>query len=206
MDWWTAIAAEREELAGFLATLEPAEWDAPSLCTQWRVRDVVGHMVAGATTRTSRSIANVVRYGFRVNALISAHGIEIGSRPAPDLLASYRETIGSRRHLSIIPPPALLTDVVVHAQDIRRPLGKRRVIPEAHARAVAKALRRNVFLGVPRRIRGLRLRATDLDWTHGDGPEVAGPIEALIVAMAGRAAALDDLTGEGKATLAARYA
>ena len=62
----------------------------------------------------------------------------------------------------------------------------------------------NPRLGAGRRIRGLALRATDVDWTHGSGPEVTGPGEALLMAMTGRPAALDDLEGPGKATLAQR--
>lgn len=63
---------------------------------------------------------------------------------------------------------------------------------------------RNPRLGARRRIRGLRLRATDIDWTHGHGPEVTGPGEALLMAMSGRPTALADLDGPGLATLAER--
>ena len=52
------------------------------------------------------------------------------------------------------------------------------------------------------RARGVRLVASDLDWSHGRGPEVRGPGEALLMAMAGRRAALDDVDGPGKAKLA----
>jgi len=55
------------------------------------------------------------------------------------------------------------------------------------------------------RARGVRLIATDLDWSHGDGPELRGTGEAVLMVMAGRAAALDDLDGPGKAKLAQRF-
>ena len=64
----------------------------------------------------------------------------------------------------------------------------------------------NLFV-VDRRRRlghGLRLVATDLSWSKGDGPEVAGTGEALLMAIAGRAAAIRDLTGPGVAILAER--
>jgi hypothetical protein len=51
---------------------------------------------------------------------------------------------------------------------------------------------------------GYKLTATDMDWSHGSGPEVIGPAEALVMMMAGRLGALDDLSGEGKAVLATR--
>ena len=51
---------------------------------------------------------------------------------------------------------------------------------------------------------GLRFVATDLDWSHGEGQEVYGPGEALLVAVAGRASALGDLSGDGVDELARR--
>ena len=59
-------------------------------------------------------------------------------------------------------------------------------------------------LGNKKRVAGLKLAATDIDWTFGDGPEVRGTGEALLLAICGRKAALDDLEGEGVATLRSR--
>lgn len=53
-----------------------------------------------------------------------------------------------------------------------------------------------------RRARGVRLVATDIEWTHGSGPEVNGTGEALLMAMAARSDALNDLTRPGKPVLA----
>jgi hypothetical protein len=53
---------------------------------------------------------------------------------------------------------------------------------------------------------GIRAVATDLDWQHGDGPEIRGPGEALLLALAGRADALDELDGPGLAALEPRVA
>jgi hypothetical protein len=62
----------------------------------------------------------------------------------------------------------------------------------------------NVLIGGKRRVEGLTLRATDADWSHGSGPVVEGPAMSLLMATAGRGVALDDLSGEGLATLRAR--
>jgi hypothetical protein len=56
------------------------------------------------------------------------------------------------------------------------------------------------------RATGLRFTATDVTWTHGDGPEVQGPGEAILLALAGRPVALDELTGDGLASLRGRVA
>jgi hypothetical protein len=61
-------------------------------------------------------------------------------------------------------------------------------------------------VGTKKRIAGLRLRATDVDWSHGDGPEVTGPGLSLLVAMTGRPGGLDALSGEGLATMRSRTA
>jgi len=37
--------AERADLAALLTTLTPEQWDSPSLCAKWRVRDVVAHVI-----------------------------------------------------------------------------------------------------------------------------------------------------------------
>jgi uncharacterized protein (TIGR03083 family) len=103
------------------------------------------------------------------------------------------------------PVIAMLGEVVVHGDDIRRPLGLEHRVPEAALRAVADNWKNsNILIGAKRRIAGLRLRATDTDWVHGDGPGVAGPLQSLVLAMTGRKGSHADLSGDGVATLAAR--
>jgi uncharacterized protein (TIGR03083 family) len=95
--------------------------------------------------------------------------------------------------------------VLIHGQDICRPLGIRRELPPAHLLAVAEFVKDDVQrFGAKKRIEGFTLRATDMDWSHGQGPAVLGPAEALVMMMAGRSAALDDLSGEGTAELRER--
>lgn len=57
-----------------------------------------------------------------------------------------------------------------------------------------------------KRADGLRLAATDVEWSHGEGPEVHGTGEAILLALTGRPVVLDELTGDGVATLRARIA
>jgi uncharacterized protein (TIGR03083 family) len=37
---------ERSDLAEFLSTLRPEDWQAPSLCDGWTVKDVVAHVIS----------------------------------------------------------------------------------------------------------------------------------------------------------------
>jgi uncharacterized protein (TIGR03083 family) len=97
-------------------------------------------------------------------------------------------------------PEAPLTDVVVHGQDIARPLGIDRPVATEVSTVVldflvsSKAARGFVPRG---RTSDLALVATDTDWRHGQGPEVHGPAIALLLAIAGRASALAELSGDG---------
>jgi len=99
----------------------------------------------------------------------------------------------------------MLGEIIVHGEDIRRPLGLTHSAPEAALIAVADSWKNsNILIGAKRRIAGLRLRATDSTWTHGEGPEVSGPMASLVLAMSGRKGALSDLSGDGLRTLMAR--
>jgi len=48
-----------------------------------------------------------------------------------------------------------------------------------------------------KRAKGLRLVARDIGWWSGTGPEVDGPGEAILMALNGRAGAVEELGGEG---------
>jgi uncharacterized protein (TIGR03083 family) len=100
-------------------------------------------------------------------------------------------------------------ELMIHQQDIRRPLGIPREIPSGRLVAVLHTCLGRVdslIIGVKARshARGLTLFATDIDWSWGAGPEVRGPAEAILMAVAGRAHAVGELTGAGATTLASR--
>ena len=121
------------------------------------------------------------------------------------VLSALRNAAANRKPGLAARPVRGLTHVLVHGQDICRPLGIKRDLPEAHLVPVADFVKDDVHIfGAKKRIAGLKLTATDMDWSHGNGPEVTGPAEALVMMMAGRLVALDDLSGEGKAALVAR--
>jgi uncharacterized protein (TIGR03083 family) len=194
--------AERADLADFLTTLTPQDWQAPSLCSKWTVKDVVAHVVSyedlGALGLLERFVKGRI---VRANQV----GVDEFAALSPDqLLAFLRDHLQPRGLTARFGGMIALVDGTIHHQDIRRSLGRPRSVPADRLERVLDLVPGNPRLGAGRRIRGLRLRASDVDWTHGDGPEVTGPGEALLMAMTGRRAALADLTGPGHATLAAR--
>jgi uncharacterized protein (TIGR03083 family) len=205
-DVWAEVSKERLDLADLLETLSPEEWDAPSLCERWRVRDVVAHIVEGAGKLSfGRTITGFVKSGFNLNKMIGNAGIEAGNEPTEDLLRKLREVATSETTPPMTKPIDMLTDAMIHTQDIRRPLNKPRQIPEDRLRIVLDAMKsQQPFVGAKKRIAGLTLTATDIEWSTGEGPEVRGPGEALLMAMVGRTSALDDLSGDGVATIRTR--
>jgi uncharacterized protein (TIGR03083 family) len=205
MSTWDAIRAERATLVDALAGLTDDVWDRPSLCTGWRVRDVVGHLIATAEMTPPRFFGRMIANGFRFQQMAQRDIRRVTEgRGNADLVATYRSLLDAR---SAPPGPTVswLGETIVHGEDVFRALGAYRDHPAEHLTAVADFYTgSNLLIGAKNRIAGVRLRATDTDWTHGAGPEVSGPVVALVMAMTGRTVALDDLTGDGVAVLRSR--
>jgi len=201
---WPVIHAERDALAADLDGLDEAGWDTPSLCSQWTVREALGHMTATARMTPPQFFVSMARSGFSFDKMAgNLIRQELGATPA-DTLAAFR---GVRTSTSHPPGPvdSWLGETIIHGEDIRRPLGIAREYPTAAVIRVADFYKKsNLIVGAKKRIAGLRLRATDADWSTGEGPEVSGPVLALVMAMTGRSAALADLSGDGVAQLRAR--
>ena len=193
------IAAERADLVEFLRTLSDDDWLVPSLCEGWRVRDVVAHLSVD-TVSIATYIGALVRK--RAPDRVNQHFVdEAKDLPTPELVNRLEFTVG-RGWASRTMPGIILADLVVHHQDIRRPLGRPRTIDPAR---LLHALQHPDPFANPRRYaKGLKFIASDLDWATGSGPEVRGAGEALALAMVGRSAVLDDLEGDGVGLLIQR--
>jgi uncharacterized protein (TIGR03083 family) len=193
---------EREEFAELLEGLTPQQWESPTLCEQWRVRDVVAHVI-GYDPLSRMQLMRRMAKGVVTRGGANAVGVaDYADKSPEELTALVRQYAVPRGLTSGFGGRIALTDGMIHQQDIRRPLGLPRTIP---AESLRTALDFTKF--APRilgavRARGVRLVASDVDWSYGRGPEVRGPGEALLMAMAGRRVALDDLDGPGKAKLA----
>lgn len=199
------VRAERAELVRVLESLETAQWAESSLCTEWTVRDVVAHLVGYDSTNFARFVLLLVITGFSVTRTNAVLVRRWQRRPNDRLLVALRRgpRVGSVTHM--LGHRLALIDSFVHQQDIRRPLGLSRSVPaERLVRLAEIMIRDRVGAGGAKRARGVRLRATDVDWATGAGPEIRGPAEALIMALAGRSAAMKDLDGDGVSLMAAR--
>jgi uncharacterized protein (TIGR03083 family) len=204
MDFRTVARDERADLAGLLASLSPEQWDAPTLCEAWRVRDVVAHMFSYDELSTGDLMRRFAK-GWFVLDRVNAAGVTEYNRRSPDELLALVET-----HLEPSGLTALfggmvaLIDGMIHQQDIRRSLGRPRDIPPDRLLATLRCALYAPAIRGAWRARGVRLVATDLDWSFGRGPEVRGPAEALLMTMAARRAVVGELSGPGQPKLAQR--
>jgi uncharacterized protein (TIGR03083 family) len=200
---------EMAAISDLLDDLPDHDFDHPSLCEGWRVRDVISHMCVGYTTPFPSMLGTLARYRFAVPAASREESIAYGSAHTPaELRAEYRRIHTDRVRKGIahvIPHREGLVDHVIHHSDISRPLGRTNEVPaERLVAALDAAPRIGGFLKARQRAAGLRWIATDVDWSSGDGPEVRGRGEAILLALGGRPVVLDELEGEGVALLRRR--
>jgi len=193
---------ERADLAAFLTTLPPEQWQAPTLCARWRVRDVVAHVVSYDELDMYGLLAKAVRGRFwsrRVNALAMA---PYRTRSPEQLLALLTAHLQPRGLPAALGGRVALTEGLIHHQDIRRALGAPRAIPPERLLPVLRIALIAPDIGGLWHYRGLRLVATDLGFSAGIGSEVRGTAEALLMTMAGRRGVVSELSGPGQPKLA----
>ncbi|MGY1642266.1 maleylpyruvate isomerase family mycothiol-dependent enzyme [Geodermatophilus sp. SYSU D00703] len=200
-----AVSAERLRLADTVAELTDRQWSTPSLCAAWTVRDVVAHL----TVTTRITVPQVLRAAVRARLSFDRMEIQLAAARAAaygtaELVAQLRESAASSRRMPGSGPMDPLMDLVVHAQDIARPLDRRHVTPPEVVAACLAYVARNRFMGGPRRLAGVRLVSTDTGWTLGEGAELRGPDVDLLLVAAGRPAGLVGLDGPGTAVVAER--
>jgi len=184
---WQHIDRERAWLADLMESLPPEAWQQPSLCEGWTVRDVGAHLTF-AQTRVRDLLWPAVRAGFRYDALVKDTALR-SPLTHEEIVATLRGFVGSRRKVAFITDLEPLIDILVHIQDICRPLGIDHPMPPDAAAAAADRV-----LSTPRPIRqwksphGMRMVATDVDWAHGNGDDVLAPMGSHLLTLTGRKA------------------
>ena len=186
---WRYIDEQRVDLADFLDTLTPEQWETPSLCRGWTVRQVAAH-ITHSTTNWGKLTLELVRSGMRFNALTLRMARDDQRKPE-EISAAMRAMVGVRRH-----PPGTavadpLMDVLVHGQDIAMPLGVERTMPIP---AAVVAAERVWTMGFPFNARkqfpSVTFTATDADFSVGDGEVMRRPIQGILMTLSGRRAGL----------------
>jgi uncharacterized protein (TIGR03083 family) len=198
------VAVERRRAADMFEALDQQQLASRSLCSAWSVRDMAGHLALPFAVSLPKVMVGMIRHRGDFDSYSAKASREVGSRSVSELVGILRDNAQSRW----TPPGkgalAPLTDLCVHVRDVARPLDLDICAPPAAWRAILASLfSAQARSGtIPRqRCQGLAVHATDLGESWGNGPRLAGPTEALVMALAGRSVAVDDLTGDGVAVL-----
>ncbi|GGL30014.1 maleylpyruvate isomerase family mycothiol-dependent enzyme [Nocardia jinanensis] len=202
---WPTVRSERTALIADLEGLTGDQWATPSLCPGWTVHDVLAHIVATAKTSVPVFLWQFARARFDFDRFTETGVARERAATPAETLDRLRVELGRT-----VSPPAprdsRLVEMIVHGEDIRRPLGITRAYPmEATADALRLQLRTSASFGGGKELAaGLTLVADDAEFSAGAGPQVRGPLLSLLLASSGRAVAVADLHGDGLDTLRRR--
>ncbi len=182
---WHHIDDERTWLADLLESLPEADWNRPSLCEKWSVRDVAAHLTF-SHARARDVLWPALRTGFRYNAMISYAAVH-SRLTREEIVLTLRGFAGSRKTAPFVTELEPLLDVLVHTQDICIPLGIEHSMPvDAAVEAATRVLTLRGPMQLWKPPSSTRLLATDADWSYGDGPMVAAPIQSHLLTLTGR--------------------
>ena len=198
---WANVHTERARLVDDLAGRPDVDWATPSLCAGWNIRDVVAHLAATATLSLWKFAGEFLRAGFSANRIVDRQVAAARKQSAGESLDALRLAIRS----TASPPQPTITrviEIVVHGEDIRRPLQIDHDYLTTHIDDALRYLARDRLSGANKRMQGLRFQASDTDFAVGQGDLVEGPAVSLLLAACGRRVALADLSGPGHRLLA----
>ena len=204
MTIYEMTTANRRMIAGVLESLDDRQWEHPTLCAGWTVHHLAAHFVQPMLVGFGRFFLTSLRYRGDTDRTVDHLTRQLARRPRGELIDLLRQHAADRVDPPRVGPMGPFAETCLHLRDIARPLGLAADVPAEHwhilmdyltSPSAAPALVR------PGRLAGLRLVATDIDRAWGSGAVVAGPVEALAMAVTGRAAAHADLRGAGLAAL-----
>jgi uncharacterized protein (TIGR03083 family) len=199
-DW---IAADRRDLATVLDGLTAAQWDAPSLCVGWSVRQVMAHLTMPLRYSARDFLLEMVKAGGRFQRMSDGVARRDATLPAAELIAALRDNAEHPWK-----PPgggyeAALTHGVIHGFDITGALGIERRIPAEPMRAVLDTVdgaQSRRHFGT--RLGDVELQAVDLGWSSGSGAPLLGRAQDLALLLTGRRVPPDAFSGDGAIAVA----
>jgi uncharacterized protein (TIGR03083 family) len=200
---WAKVAASRCGLADALEALSPEQWESASWCSGWLVRDVLGHLVHLAEASQGSMMRDVMRHPIRPDRALDQIARQLGGEPVPTLARRLRQAQHGKFRVVGFPPAVALGEVFVHGNDALRALGQEFEVYPDDAIPILNTYRR--FGGMAfhaRPQRNVRLVATDVQWSCGNGPEVAGRAIDLLMLSANRQQVVESLSGPGVADIA----
>jgi uncharacterized protein (TIGR03083 family) len=192
----TVIAAERHQFSRVLKELHHGDWDTPSLCRGWRVREVVAHMIMPLRLSTPQFIAEMLRSRGNFSRMAD----RIARRDAQEPIGILLDHWQANENTMWKPPggglQGALTHDVVHGLDITIPLGIKHPVTDAGLltalhHATSPLSQKHFQLDLT----GIRLEANDLDWAFGDGEPLHGAAHHLLMVLMDRKLPFGSLAG-----------
>lgn len=205
MDIWTALADERRATADRLEGLTPEQWQVRTLCEAWDVHGMAAHLAVPLDFSVAEMLTTLVRARGNPDRLSVLMAERRAQLTGAELVALLREKATSRKAPPVVGAMGPYTDTLVHLQDILIPLALTDDRPaERWLPSLDFLVSRKARVGfVSERLPAVRLVADDVEWSHGEGPEVAGPAAALALAIMRRTPRLDEMRGPGAETMRA---
>ncbi|MEV6304381.1 maleylpyruvate isomerase family mycothiol-dependent enzyme [Actinoplanes sp. NPDC051861] len=193
-------------IADLLDSLSDRQWDTETLCRGWTVRHMAAHFVQPMLVGFGRFLLVSFRYRGNTDRTVDHFTKRLAGKPRTELITLLRTHAHDRIDPPRVGPMGPFAETCLHLRDIARPLGLPADVPVEHWRILLDYLVSPTV--APSLVRagsltGTSLKATDIDWTTGDGEIISGPAEAIAMAVTGRAAALADLRGPGLRRLCA---
>ena len=186
-DLHALVGATYDGLADLLSPAPAELWDAPSLCDDWLVRHVVAHMTMPARLTPEQFGAEMAAAGGDFTFLSNTVAARDAFLPVAEHLAALR-----CRRLHEWEPPGggvagALSHGVIHSLDITIALDWPTVAPKEAVTAVLDQLSaaNGTFFAI--NLSGIRLEATDTDWSWGSGDAVRADSGHLVALLSGRA-------------------
>jgi uncharacterized protein (TIGR03083 family) len=201
------IVDERRHAADLFASLTPEQLSQPSLCDAWTMHEVAAHLTTFLRFGQAKIyLLGIVAMGADFDRLNLWLTRRAARRPIDEIVKALRTRAGARTTIPMSGYDPVLTDLVLHDLDVRRPLGIARRLSEERLWVAFNHLARKPSPGftMGSRLQDLRLEAVDTGWTHGHGPLVRGNADDLLLAIGGRAVAFDELDGDGVPVLRSR--
>jgi uncharacterized protein (TIGR03083 family) len=191
------ISAERRELAAVFADMDEAMWDGPTLCAGWRPREILAHMTMPFRLSKRQFLTGLCTARGNFNRMADRYARRVAGESTSEQLV---ECLRDNAEFDWKPPGGglvgALSHDVIHGLDITTAAGLDRRVPPDRLRIVLDAIKpRQVnYFGVD--IDGIRLQATDLDWSYGSGTELNGAAQDLLLVLCGRMVPAGRITGE----------
>ena len=202
-DGWDLAAKARLDFADVLADLSDEQLKASTFCEQWNALEVGGHIVSFIEMSLPTMMFSMAKTGFNIDKAWANNGRKYAAQGADEVVRKIRANPAKKSAVKAFPAELTVGDVAIHTQDIRRPLGlEGELDPEVLRGALDMCTshdKAKLFVP-PKDIEGLRLEATDMDWSYGSGDLVSGTGEALLMAI-NRRDTRAELTGDGVAKL-----